>query len=111
MRVPLFVQLIFVYCFQRKVTNRPLARTIRRGKTPKEDYLLENQLLQDEKQCAEHIMLVDLGRNDVGKVGCFPLIICVFILCMTISSFLHIIHIIPCYVKLYTRIMVLLGKW
>ncbi|GJR68873.1 anthranilate synthase alpha subunit 2, chloroplastic-like protein isoform X1 [Tanacetum coccineum] len=37
-------------------------------KTPKEDYMLENQLLHDEKQCAEHIMLVDLGRNDVGKV-------------------------------------------
>lgn len=52
-----------------KVTNRPLAGTIRRGKTPKEDYMLENQLLHDEKQCAEHIMLVDLGRNDVGKVS------------------------------------------
>nr|GEV48834.1 anthranilate synthase alpha subunit 2, chloroplastic-like isoform X1 [Tanacetum cinerariifolium] len=54
---------------KRKVTNRPLAGTIRRGKTPKEDYMLENQLLHDEKQCAEHIMLVDLGRNDVGKVS------------------------------------------
>ncbi|KAK1396666.1 Anthranilate synthase [Heracleum sosnowskyi] len=53
----------------RKITNRPLAGTIRRGKTPKEDYMLENQLLNDKKQCAEHIMLVDLGRNDVGKVS------------------------------------------
>lgn len=53
------------------MTNRPLAGTIRRGKTPKEDYMLEKQLLNDEKQCAEHIMLVDLGRNDVGKVGVF----------------------------------------
>ncbi|GFP80584.1 anthranilate synthase alpha subunit 1 chloroplastic [Phtheirospermum japonicum] len=52
-----------------KITNRPLAGTVRRGKTPKEDYMLENQLLNDEKQCAEHIMLVDLGRNDVGKVS------------------------------------------
>ncbi|XP_059626500.1 anthranilate synthase alpha subunit 2, chloroplastic-like isoform X2 [Cornus florida] len=52
-----------------KVTNRPLAGTIRRGKTPKEDYMLEKQLLNDEKQCAEHTMLVDLGRNDVGKVS------------------------------------------
>ncbi|KAL8516345.1 hypothetical protein ACS0TY_014849 [Phlomoides rotata] len=51
------------------ITNRPLAGTVRRGKTPKEDYMLENQLLHDEKQCAEHIMLVDLGRNDVGKVS------------------------------------------
>lgn len=54
---------------KRTITNRPLAGTIRRGKTPKEDYMLETQLLHDEKQCAEHIMLVDLGRNDVGKVS------------------------------------------
>ncbi|GMH07371.1 hypothetical protein Nepgr_009211 [Nepenthes gracilis] len=52
-----------------KITNRPLAGTIRRGKTWKEDDMLETQLLNDEKQCAEHIMLVDLGRNDVGKVS------------------------------------------
>ncbi|KAM2127182.1 hypothetical protein ACFX1R_007115 [Malus domestica] len=50
------------------ITNRPLAGTVRRRKTPKEDLLLEKQLLNDEKQFAEHIMLVDLGRNDVGKV-------------------------------------------
>ncbi|KAL2561291.1 hypothetical protein AAZV13_20G072900 [Glycine max] len=54
---------------QRKITNRPLAGTVRRGKTPKEDIMLEKQLLNDEKQCAEHVMLVDLGRNDVGKVS------------------------------------------
>ncbi|KGN55273.2 hypothetical protein Csa_012531 [Cucumis sativus] len=50
-----------------KITNRPLAGTIRRGKTEKEDKVLEKELLNDAKQCAEHIMLVDLGRNDVGK--------------------------------------------
>lgn len=60
--------LIFYSCLQNKITNRPLAGTIRRGKTPKEDLMFEKELLNDEKQCAEHIMLVDLGRNDVGKV-------------------------------------------
>ncbi|XP_042476668.1 anthranilate synthase alpha subunit 2, chloroplastic-like [Macadamia integrifolia] len=54
---------------KRKITNRPLAGTVRRGKTDKEDEMLEKELLSDEKQCAEHIMLVDLGRNDVGKVS------------------------------------------
>ncbi|KAI3408292.1 Anthranilate synthase [Psidium guajava] len=54
---------------KKRVTNRPLAGTVRRGKTPKEDLMLEKELLNDEKQCAEHIMLVDLGRNDVGKVS------------------------------------------
>ncbi|KAM7255843.1 hypothetical protein ACFE04_011584 [Oxalis oulophora] len=54
---------------KQRIVNRPLAGTVRRGKTPKEDLMLEKELLNDEKQCAEHIMLVDLGRNDVGKVS------------------------------------------
>ena len=60
----------FLQCYeQNKIVNRPLAGTVRRGKTKKEDHMLEDQLLSDEKQCAEHVMLVDLGRNDVGKVS------------------------------------------
>ncbi|GAB4815921.1 hypothetical protein N2152v2_002967 [Parachlorella kessleri] len=51
------------------VTNRPLAGTRRRGSTPEQDKALEAELLADEKECAEHVMLVDLGRNDVGKVS------------------------------------------
>jgi anthranilate synthase component I len=51
------------------VMTRPLAGTRRRGKTAAEDILLENELRNDEKERAEHIMLVDLGRNDIGRVS------------------------------------------
>jgi len=51
------------------VTNRPLAGTRKRGQTPEEDAALERELLADPKERAEHIMLVDLGRNDVGQVA------------------------------------------
>ncbi|XP_060178742.1 anthranilate synthase alpha subunit 1, chloroplastic-like isoform X2 [Lycium barbarum] len=60
---------ILTHVKKRRIVNRPLAGTSRRGKTPDEDVMLEMQMLKDEKQCAEHIMLVDLGRNDVGKVS------------------------------------------
>ncbi len=52
-----------------QVTSRPLAGTRRRGHTPEEDQALEAQLLADPKERAEHVMLVDLGRNDVGRVA------------------------------------------
>ncbi|MBN8596331.1 MAG: anthranilate synthase component I [Planctomycetes bacterium] len=51
------------------VTNRPLAGTRPRGQTPEADAALEADLLSDQKERAEHIMLVDLGRNDVGRVA------------------------------------------
>jgi len=51
------------------ITNRPLAGTRRRGRTEEEDRAMEAELLADPKERAEHIMLVDLGRNDVGRVA------------------------------------------
>ncbi|HEX3017497.1 MAG TPA: anthranilate synthase component I [Caproicibacter sp.] len=50
------------------VTNKPIAGTSPRGRDEAEDKKLEQELLRDEKECAEHTMLVDLGRNDVGRV-------------------------------------------
>jgi anthranilate synthase component 1 len=52
-----------------EVTIRPLAGTRRRGATPEEDKALEAELLADPKERAEHLMLLDLGRNDVGRVA------------------------------------------
>ncbi len=51
-----------------KVTIRPIAGTRPRGQTPAEDEAREQDLLADPKECAEHLMLLDLGRNDVGRV-------------------------------------------
>ena len=52
-----------------KVTIRPIAGTRKRGKTTNEDRKLSNELLNDQKELAEHLMLLDLGRNDVGRVA------------------------------------------
>jgi anthranilate synthase component 1 len=52
-----------------KITIRPIAGTRRRGSTPAEDQALEGDLLADPKERAEHLMLLDLGRNDVGRVA------------------------------------------
>ncbi len=52
-----------------KVTIRPIAGTRRRGKNISEDIMLSKDLLNDQKELAEHLMLLDLGRNDVGRVS------------------------------------------
>lgn len=53
----------------RRVTVRPIAGTRRRGATVEQDLALERELLSDEKECAEHLQLLDLGRNDAGRVA------------------------------------------
>ena len=60
---------ILVRLEDEKVEVRPIAGTRKRGKNEEEDVVLEKDLLQDEKELAEHIMLVDLGRNDLGRVA------------------------------------------
>jgi len=60
---------ILVRVFGREITIRPIAGTRPRGATPQEDRALEADLLADQKELAEHLMLLDLGRNDVGRVA------------------------------------------
>ena len=60
---------ILVRVFGREVTIRPIAGTRPRGATPEEDRANEASLMADEKELAEHLMLLDLGRNDVGRVA------------------------------------------
>lgn len=75
----------------RIVTNRPLAGTRKRGATEEEDVALENDLLADQKERAEHIMLVDLGRNDVGRVAVPGTVSLDEV--MTIERYSHVMHI------------------
>ena len=60
---------ILVRLRNNKITIRPIAGTRPRGKNPKKDKFYKNQLLNDKKELSEHLMLLDLGRNDVGKVS------------------------------------------
>lgn len=73
------------------ITNRPLAGTRRRGQTPEEDRALEVELLADPKERAEHIMLVDLGRNDVGRVAEPGSVELTDV--MTVERYSHVMHI------------------
>jgi anthranilate synthase component 1 len=76
----------------RKVEIRPLAGTRRRGSTPEEDQELAADLLKDPKERAEHLMLVDLARNDIGRICDFGSIkVSDF---MTIERYSHVMHIV-----------------
>ncbi len=73
------------------VTIRPLAGTRRRGKDEQEDRALAEELLADPKERAEHIMLVDLGRNDVGRVSDFASVQLTDV--MKVERYSHVMHI------------------
>lgn len=75
-----------------KVETRPIAGTRPRGKTPEQDLELEKELLADQKERAEHVMLVDLGRNDIGRVSKFGTVKCDSY--MEIERYSHVMHIV-----------------
>lgn len=60
---------VMVRLTDNEILLRPIAGTRKRGKTPHRDQELEQEMLADPKECAEHLMLIDLGRNDVGRVA------------------------------------------
>ncbi len=83
---------IHVRCEDGKVEIRPIAGTRRRGKTEDEDKALEKELLADPKERAEHVMLVDLARNDIGRVCDFGSVQVKEL--MAIERYSHVMHIV-----------------
>ncbi|HEX3047990.1 MAG TPA: anthranilate synthase component I [Bacillota bacterium] len=74
------------------VILKPIAGTRPRGKTPAQDFQLKQELINDEKERAEHIMLVDLGRNDLGRVCKFGSVNVAEL--MNIENYSHVMHIV-----------------
>ncbi|MFH1995785.1 MAG: anthranilate synthase component I [Candidatus Omnitrophota bacterium] len=83
---------IMVRCEEKVVELRPIAGTRPRGRSEKEDERLAKELLRDPKERAEHIMLVDLGRNDVGKVCDYKTVSVPEL--MAIEKYSHVMHIV-----------------
>lgn len=79
---------------KKMATLRPIAGTRKRGKTWEEDQELEKDLLQDPKEIAEHVMLVDLGRNDLGRVCRNGSVNVTENELMTIERYSHVMHIV-----------------
>jgi len=83
---------MLVRCENGLVQNRPIAGTRRRGKNEQEDLDLEKELLADEKERAEHLMLVDLGRNDLGRISKLGKVkVDEF---MRVEKFSHVMHLV-----------------
>jgi anthranilate synthase component 1 len=83
---------LHVRCEDRKVEIRPIAGTRRRGSNPEEDAALEKELLEDPKERAEHVMLVDLARNDIGRVCEFGSVQVQEL--MVVERYSHVMHIV-----------------
>jgi anthranilate synthase component 1 len=83
---------MLVRCAGRQLEYRPIAGTYRRGATEAEDQELAEQLLQDEKERAEHVMLVDLGRNDLGRVAEYGSVKVADL--MFVERFSHVMHLV-----------------
>ncbi len=83
---------IHVRCEERQVEIRPIAGTRPRGRTPEEDLDNEAELLADPKERAEHVMLVDLARNDIGRVCEFSSVAVKDL--MIIERYSHVMHIV-----------------
>jgi anthranilate synthase component 1 len=75
-----------------RVTVRPIAGTRPRGLTPEDDARLAAELLVDEKERAEHVMLVDLGRNDVGRIAKYGTVEVTDL--MVVERYSHVFHIV-----------------
>jgi anthranilate synthase component 1 len=83
---------ILVRLEDKEIVYRPIAGTRPRGITPEEDQALEEELLADPKERAEHIMLVDLGRNDVGRVAAIGSVRVPEL--FTVERYSHVMHIV-----------------
>jgi anthranilate synthase component I len=81
-----------VRCEDRRVSLRPIAGTRPRGTTEQEDRLLERELQADEKERAEHVMLVDLGRNDIGRVAKKGTVVVDGL--MKVERYSHVMHLV-----------------
>ncbi len=79
---------------QKRCLLRPIAGTRPRGNNPEDDLKLEKELIADEKERAEHIMLVDLGRNDLGRVSKIGSVKPVPNRFMVIERYSHVMHIV-----------------
>lgn len=75
-----------------RVTVRPIAGTRPRGRTPDEDAAMAAELMADEKERAEHVMLVDLGRNDVGRLAKYGTVAVTDL--MIVEKYSHVFHIV-----------------